>query len=105
MDCGEGTVGQMYRILGDKTEDTIMNIKLIWISHLHADHHLGLAKLLVHRQKLLTEKNLKIPLTLVSHKRMKTYLNEYQMICNLNYKLEFEFVTNFELENENHSNL
>eukprot|EP01080_Neovahlkampfia_damariscottae_P009910 gene9910-2232_t len=102
-DCGEGTIGQIYRIFGDESNEILKNIKLIWISHLHGDHHLGLSKLLFHRQKLLKENENKI--TIISHSRMETYLKEYQLICNLNKKLDYDFISNEEIENENHSKL
>lgn len=53
MDTGEGTLGQIYRVFGKESEKIIMNIKLIWISHLHADHHLGLVKIIKHRQEVI----------------------------------------------------
>jgi ribonuclease BN (tRNA processing enzyme) len=52
LDCGEGTLGQLYRLYGDETENILKNLRMIWISHLHADHHLGMAKLMTLRQKL-----------------------------------------------------
>ncbi|GAM24240.1 hypothetical protein SAMD00019534_074150 [Acytostelium subglobosum LB1] len=42
MDCGEGTLGQVTRFFGrEVTKDILTNLRLIWISHMHADHHLG----------------------------------------------------------------
>ncbi|EKD20210.1 tRNA processing endoribonuclease [Drepanopeziza brunnea f. sp. 'multigermtubi' MB_m1] len=40
-DCGENTLGQIQRVFGDETPDVLRDLKVIWISHLHADHHLG----------------------------------------------------------------
>ncbi|KAF8464107.1 beta-lactamase-like protein [Kalaharituber pfeilii] len=41
-DCGEGTLGQLSRLYGlDELQDVLRDIKCIYISHLHADHHLG----------------------------------------------------------------
>lgn len=40
-DCGENTLGQLKRVLGDKLQAELQALKAIWISHLHADHHLG----------------------------------------------------------------
>lgn len=41
-DCGEGTLGQLRRFY-DPTElkGVLGDLKAIWISHMHADHHLG----------------------------------------------------------------
>lgn len=40
-DCGENTLGQIQRVFGDEAPEILENLKVIWISHLHADHHLG----------------------------------------------------------------
>ncbi|RDA94848.1 hypothetical protein CP533_4236 [Ophiocordyceps camponoti-saundersi (nom. inval.)] len=46
-DCGEGTLGQMKRALGEaETKSVLGQLKCILISHLHADHHLGLVSLI-----------------------------------------------------------
>ena len=42
LDCGENTLGQMKRLYGPETfREILRDLRLIWISHLHADHHLG----------------------------------------------------------------
>ncbi|KAG8528915.1 uncharacterized protein KY384_006604 [Bacidia gigantensis] len=42
LDCGENTLGQLQRMYSrEELEATLSDLKLIWISHLHADHHLG----------------------------------------------------------------
>lgn len=42
-DCGENTLGQLRRIYAPESLAEVLNdLKLIWISHLHADHHLGI---------------------------------------------------------------
>lgn len=46
-DCGENTLGQLKRIYGpEMMKDILRDLKLIWISHVHADHHLGLASVI-----------------------------------------------------------
>ncbi|XP_077995055.1 zinc phosphodiesterase ELAC protein 2-like [Glandiceps talaboti] len=52
MDCGEGTLGQLYRHYGDATADILHKLQCIYVSHLHADHHTGLINLLLERQRL-----------------------------------------------------
>ncbi len=44
LDCGEGTYGQLRRRYGPAADDVLANLRLIWISHIHADHHAGLAR-------------------------------------------------------------
>ena len=47
LDCGEGTLGQLHRLLGAAgVARALATLRCVWISHLHADHHLGLARLL-----------------------------------------------------------
>ena len=46
-DCGEGTLGQLRRVFKPAAlQDVLRNLNFIWISHLHADHHLGLLSVL-----------------------------------------------------------
>ena len=47
LDCGENTLGQMKRIYGPETfREILQDLRLIWVSHLHADHHLGTASVI-----------------------------------------------------------
>ncbi|KAL3467542.1 beta-lactamase-like protein [Aspergillus heterothallicus] len=46
-DCGEGTLGQLKRAFTpEKLKEVLQNLRLVWISHLHADHHLGTASVI-----------------------------------------------------------
>ena len=46
-DVGENTLGQLKRIYSPKElADILRDLKMIWISHLHADHHLGTASVI-----------------------------------------------------------
>lgn len=50
LDCGEGTLGQMRRFYGpDGIKSMYKELKMIFISHMHADHHLGLQRILEDR--------------------------------------------------------
>lgn len=54
MDCGEGSLGQIHLKLGDQgAEDLLKRLAFVWISHIHADHHVGLPSLLAARTRLL----------------------------------------------------
>lgn len=47
LDAGEGTFGQMMRLYGiDRVDEELSKMKCIFISHLHADHHLGVVQLI-----------------------------------------------------------
>ncbi|KAK9367288.1 beta-lactamase-like protein [Lipomyces kononenkoae] len=41
LDCGEGTYYGLRSMYGDD-EDVLRSVKVVFISHMHADHHLGL---------------------------------------------------------------
>lgn len=42
LDCGEGTFGQIIRFYGkEKANEILKKLKAVYISHLHADHHIG----------------------------------------------------------------
>ncbi|XP_061837457.1 zinc phosphodiesterase ELAC protein 2 isoform X2 [Nerophis lumbriciformis] len=53
LDCGEGTFGQLCRHYGDGVDEALSKISTIFVSHLHADHHTGLLKLLYQRERAL----------------------------------------------------
>ena len=57
LDCGEGSLSQIYRCFPKEVADEIiLNLKAIFISHIHADHHLGLVGILQKREQLLAAK-------------------------------------------------
>ncbi|MCJ1466390.1 hypothetical protein MMC07_005009 [Pseudocyphellaria aurata] len=47
LDCGENTLGQLKRVFSPaELGEVLHDLKLIWISHLHADHHLGITSVI-----------------------------------------------------------
>lgn len=56
MDCGEDSYGQLHRFYGPgRAAEVLRRLKLIYISHHHPDHHIGLIELLRQRKKLTNE--------------------------------------------------
>lgn len=64
LDIGEGTYGQMFRQFGgyersadqkDSVDARIRRLKGIFISHLHADHHLGTVTVIDRWNKVLLD--------------------------------------------------
>lgn len=52
LDCGEGTFNQLVRFYGlERARHVLRQLGCVFISHLHADHHLGLVKVLKERQR------------------------------------------------------
>lgn len=59
MDCGEGTVFQITEQFGSKSDDVILKVQLIMITHLHGDHFFGLLEMIRYRANLVQTKGLK----------------------------------------------
>ncbi|KAM7254519.1 hypothetical protein ACFE04_003899 [Oxalis oulophora] len=84
LDCGEGSLGQLKRRYGvEGADDAVRNLRCVWISHIHADHHAGLARILTHRRNLLKEIPHN-PLIVVGPRQLKRFLDAYQRLEDLN---------------------
>lgn len=103
LDCGENTLGQLKRVYEpEKLRHVLQNLRMIWISHLHADHHLGTISLIkawyevnygfeasstptsyveYDMKKVLGEKRL----FLVSDEMMISWLEEYTAVENFGF--------------------
>lgn len=110
-DCGEGTLGQLQRVFGTETlMEILRDLRMIWISHLHADHHLGTVSVI---REWYRVKHNSIPqtedtsntsvfdasrtshgLSVVSHDGMIKWLREYSQVEDFGYSriLSFEIV-------------
>ncbi|CAE5959997.1 unnamed protein product [Arabidopsis arenosa] len=83
LDCGEGTLGQLKRRYGlDGADEAVRKLRCIWISHIHADHHTGLARILALRSKLLKGVTHK-PVIVVGPRPLKRFLDAYQRLEDL----------------------
>lgn len=95
MDCGEGTYGQLVRFYGYERAKTVLaNLKAVYISHLHADHHIGLVGLLKGRRRAITSLGSEMkPLILfaprqilswlhIYHRRFEKISNDYELFAN-----------------------
>ncbi|KAK7301398.1 hypothetical protein RJT34_12261 [Clitoria ternatea] len=83
LDCGEGTLGQLKRRYGVcGADDAVRALRCIWISHIHADHHTGLARILALRHDLLQGVPHE-PVLVVGPRQLKRYLDAYQRLENL----------------------
>lgn len=100
-DCGENTLGQLARIFPlEELVNVLKGLRLIWISHLHADHHLGTASVIrawydvVHNsipnhRPLPTSTPIidatEYGLSVISHSGMLQWLHEYSFIEDFGY--------------------
>lgn len=101
LDAGEGTWGQLARTFGDRSRNTpprdgsedawdvLKNTKLIYLSHVHADHHIGLARLLQLRSKAVGQDN---PITIICNHLIRTYLLEQNELEYLGIGKKVKFV-------------
>ncbi|RAL16921.1 ribonuclease Z [Aspergillus homomorphus CBS 101889] len=96
LDCGEGTLGQLRRIFEpEKLREVFQNMRMIWVSHLHADHQLGIANVIkawyevnypkgVPRTDFIEEDMSKVlqdkRLFVVCEEMMTTWLEEYASV-------------------------
>ncbi|CEP15250.1 hypothetical protein [Parasitella parasitica] len=99
LDAGEGTYGQMMRRFGIEQLDQEMRaLRCIFISHLHADHHLGVVQL-IKKWHMASDKS--AVLTVVAPYVYKHWLSEYNDIEYLgSRKTKLKFIRNESLLKE-----
>ncbi|KAI1769974.1 beta-lactamase-like protein [Hypoxylon cercidicola] len=76
-DCGENTLGQLRRVFGNDLPKILRELKGIWISHLHADHHLGTASVIKAWHEETSNSRPSAKLLVASHSGMIRWLTEY----------------------------
>jgi ribonuclease Z len=75
LDVGEGTVGQLLRTQQlSSSAKLFQSIKAVWLSHPHADHHLGVLRLLHEKKKHLPTDG---PVILIGPTPLFDFLDEY----------------------------
>ena len=72
--------GNRYGVTG--ADDAVRTLRCIWISHIHADHHTGLARILALRRDLLRGVPHE-PVLVVGPRQLKRYLDAYQRLEDL----------------------
>eukprot|EP00092_Neocalanus_flemingeri_P001499 GFUD01001600.1.p1 GENE.GFUD01001600.1~~GFUD01001600.1.p1 ORF type:complete len:865 (+),score=362.31 GFUD01001600.1:341-2935(+) len=89
LDCGEGTASQLVRMLGrDGAERVLMGLKGVYISHMHADHHLGLINIMQLRERAFISKGREVKkLYIITTNRLAAFLTYYHekfepVLCN-----------------------
>ncbi|WFD20613.1 ribonuclease Z [Malassezia caprae] len=88
LDAGESTYYQMARRFGPGLDgwggsgsgqgikSVLGQLKILFVSHIHGDHHMGVVRLLLERRKLAPSK----PLFLVTNNYTRFYLREYDRL-------------------------
>lgn len=63
-------------------DSVVKSLRCIWISHIHADHHSGLARILTQRRDLLKQEPHE-PLLIIGPRQLKRYLDAYERLEDL----------------------
>lgn len=89
LDAGEGTLGTLRRMYPPvELRELLQDLRMIWISHLHADHHLGITSIIkawyeaVHNgePESSSDARTRPTLTVVSDVHMLDWLHEYSHV-------------------------
>ncbi|XP_056405426.1 zinc phosphodiesterase ELAC protein 2 [Hyla sarda] len=82
LDCGEGTFGQLHRHYGDAVDDVLSRLSAVFISHIHADHHTGLLRVVLERERALASLGKPFsPVLVIGPTTLMTWLNQYNDHC------------------------
>jgi hypothetical protein len=77
LDCGEGTLAQLHRARGDAAATAVLGrLRAVLVSHLHADHHLGLLSILQARHHSVHAAEAPTPLWVIAPAPLEAYLIE-----------------------------
>ena len=89
LDCGEGTLQQLYRCFGHGfAKDILRKLNLIFISHMHTDHHMGVIGILNEVKKLTMNDEFRA-VKIISSNQYPPGLNKYSSLCE---NVQFEFI-------------
>ncbi|KAL5019028.1 hypothetical protein ScPMuIL_004750 [Solemya velum] len=78
LDCGESSAAQIFRHYGSQADAVLQKIKAIYVSHMHADHHLGLFGVLSERQRALAKSGKPLtPILLLAPIQLNRWLQFY----------------------------
>ncbi|KAI8092716.1 beta-lactamase-like protein [Halteromyces radiatus] len=90
LDAGEGTYGQMLRHFGrDRLPQELKDLRCIFVSHLHADHHLGIFQLLIKRKEARQNG---APLFLIAPYIYQRWMLEYNNVEHLDSPNHIRFI-------------
>jgi ribonuclease Z len=96
-DAGENTIGQLGRVFGNELPSILRDLKVIWISHLHADHHLGTTGVIRAWHAETSKSNPSATLRVAAHGHMHDWLREYSDVEDFGYnRLTFTAFTQFD---------
>ncbi|KAL0932084.1 tRNA processing endoribonuclease [Colletotrichum truncatum] len=81
LDCGENTLGQLRRAFpAEEVTKILQDLRCVFISHMHADHHLGLVSIVRAWSEATAHLDSKPKLGLISPSSMHHFMREYSKI-------------------------
>ena len=85
LDLGEGSLAQMIRRYGaEDVETKLKEMRLVWISHIHADHHVGLTRVLAARADAFRRAGVEPPtIPVVGPRPLRRFLELYAEVEDL----------------------
>ncbi|KAJ1815670.1 hypothetical protein LPJ56_004499, partial [Coemansia sp. RSA 2599] len=115
LDCGESTVSLLKRFLGYPEHNKynvridlcytefVSSLKLLYISHMHADHHLGAILLLHEWNQLTKDMDAKPRLSIVAPARFMAWIEDYSGVQDLGLdRIDFVSCHDIRLLHEQH---
>ncbi|KAL2181203.1 beta-lactamase-like protein [Thermothelomyces heterothallicus CBS 202.75] len=83
LDCGENTLGQLRRSLGHQGADEVLrDLRAIYISHVHADHHLGTVSVIARWREVVPEEE-GSKLALIATQKYQDFVREFHEVQDL----------------------
>ena len=93
LDCGEGTLQQLYRCHGNNTHEILKKLSCVFVSHMHGDHNLDLINIIKCRQELNTKPNTDCgELLVMGPRKLGEMLALYSNTCE---QLSYSFAINY----------
>ncbi|KAK3295463.1 uncharacterized protein B0H64DRAFT_395327 [Chaetomium fimeti] len=81
LDCGENTLGQLRRAFGYEGADEVLrDLRAIYISHAHADHHLGTVSVISRWREVAPEDK---KLALIATSKYQDFIREFHQVQDL----------------------
>lgn len=92
-DAGEGTLGQLARVYGSGLNSALTDLHTIFISHMHADHHLGLFSIIRAWAGVNNGKRLNV----IGPSMLRTWMHDFDPIQDISLE-KIDFFDNQDLK-------
>lgn len=86
MDCGEATFRQMCHHYGENIDIILKQLRTVFVSHMHIDHHLGLVNILLQRKAIMGSSDY---VRIIGPESLDLYLRYFEMMTGESLKYRF----------------